>query len=129
MDKVYAVLGLASDGRQIIPRPTYKTSMETVLTDMTKVILMKEKCLDLITLKRPVRDHAEMPSLVPDLTELSKAIGPGQEGRISSSRDADINFEFIGDKLRVRGHSLHLIENATSSRYEGIEVAPMIQSF
>lgn len=128
VDKIYALLGLASDGHTIIPRPTYKRPVETVLTDMMKIILMKEKCLDLITIKQPDGSHAGMPSWVPDLTELDKAIGPGQLRHVLKfSGDKRVNFQFHENELKVRGQLSHTIDGVTSSLYEGLEVTPMTQ--
>ncbi|KAG0646396.1 hypothetical protein D0Z07_7641 [Hyphodiscus hymeniophilus] len=144
MDKVYALLGLASDGPTIIPRPTYKWPVETVLTGMTRIMLEKKKCLDLITLKLPVSNHAGLPSWVPDWTELDRAIGPGQpswvsdwteldragpgqERRISSPENEYIHLRFYGNALEVRGRRLHTIDGVTSSIYDGRQITPMTQ--
>lgn len=50
-DKIFALLGLCHDGSTFVPVPNYKQSLESIVADMSKVMIKLNKTLDLICLK------------------------------------------------------------------------------
>jgi hypothetical protein len=50
-DKIFALLGITSDGSRLIPIPNYKIPIGDVLRDMTKALIKAQRSLDLICLK------------------------------------------------------------------------------
>ncbi|PQE14665.1 heterokaryon incompatibility protein [Rutstroemia sp. NJR-2017a BVV2] len=50
-DKIYALLGLTSDGHKIIPLPNYQQSLAQIHENMTKAMFVLEKSLDSICLR------------------------------------------------------------------------------
>jgi hypothetical protein len=61
-DKIYALLGLTSDGPRLVPVPNYKQTLEQVLRDLTRAIIVAEKSLDVICMKGLNPSENEWPS-------------------------------------------------------------------
>jgi hypothetical protein len=74
-DKIYALLGLSSDGQEIVPLPNYKQPLPVVFQDITLSILKSRGYIGLISLRSaPPTDGS--PSWVPELANLSKVLRP-----------------------------------------------------
>lgn len=63
-DKIYALLGLTSDGPRLVPMPNYKQTLEQVLEDLTRAMVDAEKSLDFISMKFWTPSKNEWPSQV-----------------------------------------------------------------
>jgi len=50
-DKIFALLGLCYDGSTFVPVPNYKQSLESIVAEMSKAMMIWNKSLDLICLK------------------------------------------------------------------------------
>jgi hypothetical protein len=50
-DKIFALLGLYHDGLTFVPVPNYQQSLETILADMTKMMIRMHRSLDFIFMK------------------------------------------------------------------------------
>jgi hypothetical protein len=65
-DKVYALLGLTSDGHRIIPLPNYQQPLEQVFESMTTAMFATERSLDSICMRGLSCHEDGQPSWVPD---------------------------------------------------------------
>jgi hypothetical protein len=66
-DKIFALLGLTSDGDRLVPLPNYRQPMEDILREMTRKMIIAEKSLDFICIKGSRRvETSDQPSWVPD---------------------------------------------------------------
>ncbi|MCJ1262130.1 hypothetical protein MMC22_002000 [Lobaria immixta] len=70
-DKVYGLLGLASDAKLIVPCPDYSLTYEEVYTDLFKTMTSVRGDLDWLTLADSTRNDSIFPSWYPDLTKKS----------------------------------------------------------
>jgi hypothetical protein len=116
-DKIYALLGLVSDGNTIAGRPNYTLALETMLKKITKNMLMREKNLNLIVVKSPNLTRTDHhPSWLSELTNLGNALLPWQEAyfNLPESRKSS-NLEFIGDELFVTGIHKSAIASITTT--------------
>jgi hypothetical protein len=50
-DRVFALLGVASDGPALVPLPNYRQSFEEILQDLSVNLMVKDKSLDLMVVK------------------------------------------------------------------------------
>jgi hypothetical protein len=66
-DKIYGVLGLASDAGSVVPHVNYEWSLETIHAELFKTMANARGNLDLLTLASGVTD-SKLPSWCPDLT-------------------------------------------------------------
>ncbi|RDW82330.1 hypothetical protein BP6252_03442 [Coleophoma cylindrospora] len=65
-DKIFALLGLTNDGPRLVPNPNYKDSLQRILSDLTKSMIVTGRCLDLICIRSLNPPAVEnMPSWVP----------------------------------------------------------------
>lgn len=72
-DKVYGVLGLASDALNVVPRANYEWSLRTVYATLYETMTEVRRDLDWLTLASG--DFiAEWPSWLPDLTKRSRLV-------------------------------------------------------
>lgn len=66
-DKIFALLGLTSDGDKLVPLPNYRQPMEDILREMTRKMIISEKSLDFICIKGVEKvETSNQPSWVPD---------------------------------------------------------------
>jgi hypothetical protein len=116
-DKIYALLGLVSDGNTIAGLPNYTLPLETMLKKITKNMLMREQNLNLIVVKSHnlTRIHRH-PSWLSELTNLENSLLPWQEEYFNLPKSAKYcNFEFIGDELFVTGIHRSAIASITTT--------------
>jgi hypothetical protein len=55
-DKAYALLGLASDGQELVPAPNYRQSVQSVLEDLICAMLMSQGCANMVVFRSTPRD-------------------------------------------------------------------------
>lgn len=60
-DKIYALLGLTSDGPRLVPMPNYQRSLEQVLCDLTEALLSTAKLTDPLSMTFPVQSEVGWP--------------------------------------------------------------------
>lgn len=102
-DKVYALLGLASDGEELIPLPNYKQPLGFLLEEMTRSILSIKRCPNILLFRAPDRAPQErLPSWVPDWADLSRMNRPWH----SSLAGPDGDSAYIGE---IVSHFHHLL--------------------
>ena len=78
-DKLYALLGLTYDGRHFIPEPNYMNSVAESFTDFATALIEGGEPLDFIYLRSASRrNNGELPSWVPDWTDLDNAVARQQ---------------------------------------------------
>jgi hypothetical protein len=71
-DKIFALLGLCHDGPTFVPVPNYQQPLETILADMSKMMMRINRSLDLICLRgmrtpgRALPEISTLPSWVPN---------------------------------------------------------------
>lgn len=74
-DKVYALVGLASDGDRMVPVPNYEQPPEDVFEQMTRLLI--KRCPNILLFRHPNREtHKCLPSWLPDWAELSGIYRP-----------------------------------------------------
>ncbi len=133
-DKLYALLSLTSNGENVINFPNYKQSIGTVLKEMTKSLLLSGVSLDIITFRRPDRvEHADVPSWIPDWTELATVVRPWQLRILLRSENFArllghlIKFKIFNDILSVSGNLMGKIKSLTTSISGGFPDDPLIE--
>ena len=108
-DKIYGLLGLAHDGRALIPEPNYSQSVKETYTDFSKGLIKKCFPLDLIYLRTSHRGISDsLPSWVVDWRDLNDALAKQGFKRIQASIKSDLSNQpdqasFSNNKLTVRG--------------------------
>jgi hypothetical protein len=76
-DKIFALLGLASDGEELVPLPNYKQSLESIHKEMARAILLSKKSPKILILRSSDRaPHERLPSWVPDWADISRMNRP-----------------------------------------------------
>lgn len=66
-DQVFAVLGFCADGPELVPIPSYSQTIESLLTSLTRQMIRRQMCLDLILVDDRDRNlQSLLPSWVPD---------------------------------------------------------------
>ena len=97
-DKVFAMLGIASDGEELIPLPNYKQPLDSVLEDMTRSILSIQRCPNVLFFRSPDRTPTDrLPSWVPDWVELSRINRPWHSFLAGPEGDAAYIGEMVGN--------------------------------
>jgi hypothetical protein len=108
-DKIFAILGLSFDWKHFIPEPSYVNSKLEVFTALASAMLLSKEPLDLIYLRSANRrpDH-ELPSWVPDWTDLNDSIAHRQFDYIMAcrSRPETLETDYEEYKLDISGHCL-----------------------
>lgn len=72
-DKVYGVLGLASDGRQMVPEANYELKVERIYAKLYQTMSVVRGNLDWLTLATGV-NNLELPSWCADLSKQSRYV-------------------------------------------------------
>lgn len=66
-DNIFAVLGFCADGAEMVPIPSYSQSIKSLLTSLTRQMIRRQMCLDLILVDDRDRSlESPLPSWVPD---------------------------------------------------------------
>jgi hypothetical protein len=66
-DKIFALLGLCQDGVDLVPVPNYRQPLETILQDMSRLMMRRNRSLDLICMRGVASPgKSTLPSWVPD---------------------------------------------------------------
>jgi hypothetical protein len=67
-DIIFALLGICHDGSELIPTPNYKQPIETVLKGLTRTLIWRTSCLDVILINGMKRSPstAGLPSWTPN---------------------------------------------------------------
>ncbi|TVY26239.1 Heterokaryon incompatibility protein 6,OR allele [Lachnellula hyalina] len=81
-DKIYALLGLTSDGFKIIPMPNYKQPLEQIHENMTKAMFVMERSLESICMRGLGCHEDSQPSWVSDWAYFWSSPRTIQEERI-----------------------------------------------
>jgi hypothetical protein len=72
-DKIFALLGLCHDGFRLVPIPNYKQPLESIISEMSKLIFSRTRSLDLMCLKgtgKMLKDGTGLPSWTPNWPNL-----------------------------------------------------------
>jgi hypothetical protein len=118
-DKIFALVSLCHDGAALVPHPNYLQPVETILGDLTREIIAKNKCLDVITIApSPEHRSLELPSWTPNWLsdELSTEASSLATTCLTSNSVRPSNILF-GDRkiLRVEGLIIGVVLRATSN--------------
>lgn len=117
-DKVYGLLGLASDGEELIPLPNYKQPLGFILEEMTKSILSIRRCPNILLFRAHDREPNErLPSWVPDWTDLSRMNRPWH----TSLAGPDGDSAYFGEMV----HHLHHLLAPFSRRMTSLTRPPI----
>ena len=66
-DKIFALLGICHDGNELVPTPNYQQDLDLILTNITRALIHKNKCLDIITINGQTSTiPSTRPSWAPD---------------------------------------------------------------
>ena len=121
-DKIFGVLGLSSDGSELIPNPDYRKPLDAILRELTISMLLRQDSKgkigpsDLICIDNPtVPKRAELPSWVIDWTKIwtgpagnfwASSVERGlQSGYLASGRsNANPRISDDGMVLTIRGY-------------------------
>jgi hypothetical protein len=72
-DKIFALLGLCHDGFRLVPFPNYKQSLESIISEMSKLAFSRNRSLDLMCIRGrdtvPKR-NSELPTWAPNWPNL-----------------------------------------------------------
>jgi hypothetical protein len=63
-DKAYALLGLASDGQELVPAPNYRQSVQSVLEDLIRAMLMSQGCANMAVFRSTSRDPGRQSAIL-----------------------------------------------------------------
>ncbi|KAH8789018.1 heterokaryon incompatibility protein-domain-containing protein [Hyaloscypha sp. PMI_1271] len=118
-DKVFALLGLCHDGAELVPMPNYRQTVEVIVRDISRSIIMKSKCLDLILINGVTNEipTGPLPSwapnwLSPDLPKHAHTLAE----KDTRAGDPVIHKSLLGDgnALHVQGVIVGTIVNVAS---------------
>jgi hypothetical protein len=116
-DKIFALLGLCHDGFRLVPIPNYKQSLESIISEMSKLSFSRNRSLDLMCLKgtgTKLKDRTGLPSWTPNWPNLwSSNLTLHEKEILRSSTPLDLD---------------PVLENSTSSilRVEAIFVGSIL---
>ncbi|RDW84234.1 hypothetical protein BP6252_01824 [Coleophoma cylindrospora] len=66
-DNIFALIGICSDGTELIPMPNYYQGIEEIMRDLSRALIRKYGCFDIILLDgRKEGPSRRMPTWVPD---------------------------------------------------------------
>lgn len=118
-DKLYGVLGLASDANMIVPHPDYSLSPIEVYTRLAKSLVDLRLTLDFLTLVRVDEQRSDLPSWCPDLIRgppfssiNTEALGRTSRSAIQfeAAKDSYAIARFQGNMLTLSGFRLATVE-------------------
>jgi hypothetical protein len=97
-DKVYALVGLASDGDHMVPVPNYEQPPKDVFEQMTRLLI--KRCPNILLFRHPNREtHKCLPSWLPDWAELSGIYRPWHSSLAGPDHDS-ISIQKIRDSVQ-----------------------------
>lgn len=107
-DKVYGLLGLASDAKLIVSCPDYSLTYEEVYTDLFKTMTSVRGDLDWLTLANSTGNDSIFPSWYPDLTKkspvdsinTSRSVAEGKQCGFRAARDSKPVLELDSASLK-----------------------------
>lgn len=108
-DKVYGVLGLASDGRKMVPEANYELKVEQIYAKLYQTMSIARGNLDWLTLATGA-NNPELPSWCADLTQQSRYVS--MNTRRSVLGDVPFGFCATGDskpQINIDPESRHCI--------------------
>lgn len=85
-DKVYGVLGLASDAELVVPFPDYSLSLEQVYINLLKSMTDVREDLDWLTLAGDLGDSSDLPTWCLDLAKKSPLISMNTSRSMSEGK-------------------------------------------
>lgn len=110
-DKIFALLGLAFDGKHFVPEPTYMGSVSDSFTEFATSLIESHEPLDFIYLRSTTRGvmDGKLPSWVPDWTDLNDPVAHRQFDYITalSLHSAADLIACGGAEFSVSGHELN----------------------
>ena len=68
LDKVYGILALASDARELVPNPSYQISIQQLFADITRNYITQKKSLNILSLASKRKLISNLPSWTPDFS-------------------------------------------------------------
>lgn len=126
-DKIFALLGICDDGAELVPEKLgYQYSAEVIVSNITKALIQKTGCLDLILINSiyKTQNRGALPTWTPDwlshdISEAAHRLAESPRGMQQVLPPADLLID--SGILRVQGVSLGKILDITSSaQYEFI---------
>jgi hypothetical protein len=113
-DKVFALIGVCTDGAELVPTPNYLQSPETIARDISRELLRRNLCYDIILVDERRRcTSTALPTWAPDW--LSSTL---PEDAASIAKDPP--------RLRHSIGSQFLMANADSLRLEGVMLGTVV---
>jgi hypothetical protein len=118
-DKIFALLSLCHDGAALVPHPNYLQPVETILGDLTREIIARNRCLDVVTIAPSTAHQSlELPSWTPNWVspELPTEVSSLATTCLCSSAVRPSNI-LLGDRkvLLVEGLIIGVVVRATSN--------------
>ncbi|KAL5317014.1 hypothetical protein ACEPPN_016067 [Leptodophora sp. 'Broadleaf-Isolate-01'] len=124
-DKVYALLGLTSDGSDLIPTPTYTESIEQIWLNLTKAIIQSRRQTNVLLLSRwaPLAYRfPKMPHWAVDWNDIAYNVPPWLASRAKKSPDALLqSHELLGSKIRIRGRHIATINTVEGQGFSSVK--------
>ncbi|XXG97228.1 hypothetical protein Hte_003523 [Hypoxylon texense] len=114
-DKIYALLGLTSDGDDIVPSPSYTNSVESIFENLTAAILATTRPTNLLLLAGWAPLRLKFPHASPwavDWADLGDSLPPWMVSELPLERQVPSGIELpIRDsKIRSKGKYIGTIE-------------------
>lgn len=108
-DKIYALLGLARDGGEVVPAPHYTCSDEHVYVDVARHFVARQGHTAAILLAARTEDRGRLPSWVPNWSRWCADIPPWVVSAVEAERESlDIYRRYRGSENRVTVPGLQL---------------------
>jgi Heterokaryon incompatibility protein (HET) len=129
-DTIYALLGLCYDSADLVPLPNYKQPIEAILSSLTKILIWKTACLDVILVDRTRREPSTtgLPSWAPNLFQgswLPEEAYDFSSLKLQFERSLIPTTDLINSNvLRVQGVIIGAIVDVTSTFYSTVPPRP-----
>lgn len=119
-DRLFALLGIASDGADPAFEPDYKSPLEQVVLRFVSVFIRQGKVLQLLYRAGLGSQPHRFPSWVPDWTVLKptslyESSARGQTFCASWVSKPQAEYDAESDELRIRGHRLGSLQKVTKA--------------
>jgi hypothetical protein len=104
-DGIFALIGICSDGAELVPTPSYHQTIETILRDLCRALIRKNVCFDIILLDERQRSSSDnLPIWVPDW--VSQGIPIGSDSIVN--RPPRLNYSLATNSLTVESNTIRV---------------------
>ena len=131
-DRLFAMLGLASDGDEVEFEPDYESPLETILLRYAHVFVHQERGMQLLYRAGLNNQSHRFPSWLPDWTTsrptgLNDPSEGGTKFAASGPQQPMITHEINSDELLVEGYRVDLVESISATSNEEVNLAEYLK--